>query len=256
MDHGLNWLLNHPLWQIGHCVRHGGYYVIVCLRCLRTQPHLATSRSRPRLWHLELSGDDINNLHKLPQCCRWWCGCCHVCLELHNCRNLRFSHTVLQISLTEVVGYVPTSKLRHFAKPHLLLPKALHAVLYRFRECAHHPARFIIFTQLAKLCIFFIIIFVFPILLIFGTSKIAQTVYYTTQHLLKCCFRLCGCQSCLFNIPHRFLFLRNRRLCIVKSLSCPCALSIHMILDPFLFFFIAWEVRSPLCLRWKLLLGS
>jgi len=68
-------------------------------------------------------------------------------------------------------------------------PKALHAVLYRFGDCAHHPLRFIIFAQLAKLCIFFMIIFDIPILLFFGTCKIAQTVSDSIQHLRKCCFR-------------------------------------------------------------------
>ena len=68
----------------------------------------------------------------------------------------------------------------------------------RFGDCANHPARFIIFAQLAKLCNFLIIILVFPILLIFGTCKIPQTASNNIQLLLKCCFRLCGCRSCLF----------------------------------------------------------
>jgi len=48
----------------------------------------------------------------------------------HNCRNLHFSRPILHIALTELVDYVPPSRLCQIVKPHLLLPKALHAVLY------------------------------------------------------------------------------------------------------------------------------
>jgi hypothetical protein len=46
---------------------------------------------------------------------------------------------------------------------------ALHAVPYCSGDCAHHPARFIVFAQLAKLCVFFIFRDKFPILLMIGT---------------------------------------------------------------------------------------
>jgi len=158
---------------------------------------------------------------------------------LHTCQNLQFSHPELHIYLREVVGCVPPSRLRHFVKLHLVLPKALHAEQFRFGDSAHHPARFIIFAQLAKLSIFLIIILVFPILLIFRTCMIGQTVSNSIQHLLKCCFRLCGCRSCLFNIPQMFLLLHNRCLRVLNSRSCHCGLSIHIILNPFDFFFFA-----------------
>jgi len=240
--HGLNWHRNLPRWWIGHHVGYGKYYVIVCLRFHSTQPHLIPSLLRCHLWHLGLSGDNIKNLHKLSKCCQWWCGCCRICLRLHNSRNLQVSRPIHHISLREVVGCVHPSRLSQLVKPHLLLPKALHAALYRFGDCAHLPARFIIFTQLAKLWIFLIIILIFLILLILGTSKNAHTVSNRIQHLLNCCFMLCGCRSCLFNIPHMFLLLHNRCLCILNLLFCHCSLSIHIILDPFLIFFIAWKV--------------
>jgi hypothetical protein len=48
---------------------------------------------------------------------------------------------------------------------------------------------------------------------------------------------------------HIFLLLLNRCLCIFNSLSCPSCLSLNIILNPFLFFFIAEEVcfASVLC---------
>jgi len=137
--------------------------------------------------------------------------------------------------------------------PYLLLPNTSHAMLYRFGDCAHLPARFIIFAQLAKLCIFLIIILVFPSLLIFGTSNITQTVSDSIQHLPEWCFRLCGCWSCLFNIPHIFLRLHNRWLYVLNSLSCHCGLSSHIILDPVLFFFITYKEHFPSCPRRELL---
>ena len=76
------------------------------------------------------------------------------------------------ISQTEVVGRVPSSWLCLFVNGHLLLPNALHAVLYCFGDCTHHIARFII---IAQLCIIFIIMVFFPIFLNFRTCKIAQT---------------------------------------------------------------------------------
>jgi len=237
--HWLKWCHSHFLWWIGQSIRLERYYVIVYLRFVQPQPHLTTSLSRCRLRHMGLSGDDIKNLHKLFKCCLWWCGCCWVYLGLHNCRNLQFSRPVLHISLTEVVCCIPPSRLHQFVKPHPLLPNALYLVLYCFGDCAHHPARLIIFAQPAKLCIFFIINLVFPILLIFGTWKIAQTVSDSILHLLKCSFRFCGCPSYLFNISHMFQLLHNCCLCVLNSLSCHCGRSIHIILDPFLLLFIA-----------------
>ena len=144
--HGLNWRCNLTLWRIMHRVVHKRYYVIVCTRFLLTQPHLTTSLSGHHLRPKGLSRDNIKNQHKLPESCQWWFGCCRVCLELYNRRDFRFRRSLLQISPTEVLGCVPSSWLRQFPKCHQLLTKALHAVLYRFGDCAHHPARFIIFA--------------------------------------------------------------------------------------------------------------
>jgi len=162
-----------------------------------------------------------------------------ICLGLHNCRDLQFSRPVVRISLTEVVGRIPPVWMSQFVKSHLLLPKAFHSVLYRVGDCAHHPAGFVIFAQVAKLCIYFIIILILPILLIFGTCKIAQTVSESIQHFHTCCFRLCGCSLCLFKISLMFLLLYNCCLCVLNSLSCHCGLCIHIILDPFLFLVVA-----------------
>ena len=170
-----------------------------------------------------------------PNVIGWWCGCTHFCLRLHNCRNLQLSRPVLHISLTEVVDRVPPTWLGHFVKPHLLLPNALHAVLYHLGDFAHYLDRFVIFAQLAMLYIFFIIILLIPIILIVGSCKMAQTVCDSIQYLLKSYFSLCGCRSCLFNISHIFLLLHHRCLCVLNSLSCHCGLSIHIILDSCLF---------------------
>jgi len=48
-----------------------------------------------------------------------------------------------------------------------------------------------------------------------------------------------------FRIPHMFLLLHNRCLCILNSLSCHCSLSINSILNPFLCFFVALKIVFP-----------
>jgi len=176
-------------------------------------------------------------------------------LGLHNCRNLQLSCPALHVSLTEVVSHIPPSRLRQIVESHLLLQKALHGLLYRFGHCAHHPARFVIFGLFVNLCIFFIIIFIFPFLLNIGTCKIAPTVSGSIQHLLKCCFRLSNCRSWLFNIYYMFLVLHNHYLCVLNSLSSHCGLSIRITLDPFLFPFVALKVCFLSFLGRKLLFG-
>jgi len=220
----LNRLCNLYLWWIGLRGAHLWYYGIVCLRSLKTQPLLTTSQSRRHLQHLCLSGDDIKRLHQLTKRSWWWCGCSRVCLGPPNSWNLEFSRPVLHISLTGVVNHVAPSRLHHLVKPHRLLPKALHAVLYRFGDCAHHAAWFVIFAQLAMPSIIFVLILIFPILLIFGTCKITQTVSHSIQHFLEFFFRLCGCRASLFNISHIFLLLIHCRLCVMKWLCCHCGL--------------------------------
>jgi len=143
-----------------------------------------------------------------------------VYLWLDNRRNLQFVSPILHYSLTEVVCCVPTSRLRQFIKLHLLLPKTLQAVVYCVGDCAHHPARSIVIPQLAEHCIFFIIFFLFPILLIVRTCMIAQTVSNSIQHLFQRCFGLSGCRHRGFSRSDIFPLLRNRCLRILNSLSC------------------------------------
>jgi len=138
------------------------------------------------------------------------------------------------MSVAEVVGHVSPAQLRQFVKLHLRQLKTIRAMLYRFGDCAQHPAGFAIFGQLAQLRIFFIIILVFPFLPIVWNCKLAETISNGVQHLLKCCFRLSGCQSRLFRISHIFLLLVNCCLCVFNLLSCHSGLSILMILNQFL----------------------
>ena len=176
-------------------------------------------------------------------------------LGLNHRWNLQFGRSVLLISSAEVVGRVPPSQFCQFVKLHLLLPKHRYAAFYRFGDCAHHPAGFIIFAQLALLCII-VFFFIFCILLIVGTCKIGQTVSDSIQHLFKCVFRLSGGQSCLFNIAHIFLLLLNRCLCVFNSLTCHRSLPLHIIVYPLLFHFIAQKVCFSLFLHRELLSGS
>jgi hypothetical protein len=127
--------------------------------------------------------------------------------------------------------------LSQFVELHLLLPEALHALLYHFGDCAHHPAGFIIIAQLALLSLF--IILVFPILPIIGSCKITQTVSDSNQHLLKRLFGLSGHQSRDFSMHRIDLLLFNRCLCVNDLLSCPSSLSLNIIVNPFRFLFIA-----------------
>jgi len=181
--------------QIGHRIGRENRYEFVWLWFLCTQPHLTTPRSRSLCQHLRLSEDDVESLHKLSKCCLGWCPCNHVSLWLDNCWNLQFSSPILHISLTEVGGCMPQSRLGQFVKPLLLLPKSLHAVLYCFGDPAHHPAWFVIVTQHDKLCIVFSIFFVIPILRIVRTCKITQTVSDSNEHLSKRFSRRSSCCS-------------------------------------------------------------
>jgi len=131
-----------------------------------------------------------------------------------------------------------------------------HPMLYHFRYCAHYEAGFIIFTQLTQLRIFFIISLVLPIVTIVATPKGAQIITHGVQHLLKCCFWLCGCQSHVFSISHIFLILLNCCLCVFNSPSCRSGVTSHIILYRFLLLFIAEEVSFTSFSCCKLLFGS
>jgi hypothetical protein len=135
--------------------------------------------------------------------------------------------------LTEVVGCILPSQLSEFVELQLLLQKSLQALLAHIGDCAHHPAGFVIFTQLALLSLS--IILIFTILPIMGTYMITQTVSASNRHLLKSLFGLPGHQSHDFSLRQIVLLLLNRCLCIFNSLACPSGFSLNIILNPFLF---------------------
>jgi len=126
-------------------------------------------------------------------------------------------------------------------------------LLYRFGDCAHYPAGIAILAQVAHLCIFFIICLVFAILLIVGTCKIAQTVSNSIHQLLKRFCRNPGCRTHLFSTSHIFLHLHDCCSCVLNLLSSHSGLSIHIILDAFLFLLIALNVCFSSFLHQKLL---
>jgi len=187
--------------------------------------------------------------------CCWRCAWKCICFGRNDCRNLQFCCPVHWISFREVVGRLPPSWLCEFVKPHLLLPKSVQAVLYWFRDFAHHPAGFVIFAQLAQLCIFIIFLMI-SVLMLVGSSKIAQTVPDTSQHLFKWFFWLSGCQFWMFRISDILLLLLNRCLCVFSWLCCHSGLSLHIMIDPLLFLFVAQGVCFYTVLSPKLLFGS
>jgi len=249
-----NRLLFQQTWRIELCSRLKTRYGCVRQRFHETQPTMTTSWSRSPLRHLRYSGDNDKRLQKLSNRCRYRCRCIFICLLLNDCRNLQCGCAGLLIPFTEVIGCVLLSRLCQFVELHHLLTKPLQALLHHFRHCAYHPAKFIIFAQLALLCLF--IILIIPILPIVGTCKITQTVSDSNHHLLECLFRLSVRQSHIFSFPGIFLLLLNRCLCIFNLLSCPSGLSLNRILNPGFFVFIALEVRFASFLGRKLLFGS
>jgi len=146
-------------------------YAFVCIWLPSTYPPVMTSWLKCPLWNLGFSGDDINRFMLLFKCCPSRRSCYIIHLWINDCRNLQFGCSVLLVSFTEVIGHVAPCWLCQFVKLHLLLPKWLHVLLYHFGYCAHHLARFVIFTQIAKLCIYIILISL--MLLIEGMCKIA-----------------------------------------------------------------------------------
>jgi len=188
----------------------------------------------------------------LSKWCRGRCRCNLIRLGLDNCWNRQFGRSVLHISSAAVVGHVPPSPLCQFVKIHPLRPNPLHPVLHCSGDHAHHPAGLVIYTQLALRCIF-VIFLIFLIHLILGTCKIPETLSNCIRHIFKRLFRLPGGQSRHFNIAHIFLLLLNRCLCVFNSLSSHCSFSLHIILTPLLFPFIAQKVRFSIFLWCKLL---
>jgi hypothetical protein len=115
----------------------------------------------------------------------------------------------------EVVGHVPPSLLGQLVKRHLRWPKTLHAVLYCFGDCAHHPARPTIITQVAELSTLFIIFRVFPIPLIVGTLKNVLIVSDCIYQVFKRRFELSDCCPRIVGSSHVSQLLHNRCLCVL-----------------------------------------
>jgi len=199
-----------------------------------------------------LSGDNIKSLHKVSISCQWCCGCSHVCVGLHNCWNIEFSPPVLYISLTAVVGLVPTSPLRQIVNPYVLLLKTLHAMLYHFGTCAHCPASSVNIALLLRQHCIILIMLVLPILNIIRTCKIAQTVSDSIQCHLRYGVRLSGSCWRVLKICHIFLLMRNFCFIILNSLSCHCGISLHIIHNPFLWLSVAFTVGFPSFLHQEL----
>lgn len=148
-------------------------YEFVWLWYLRTQHYLTSSWPRGYSQNLQLSAEAVVIMHKLSTFCRVWCDCSIVSLGLDDCKNHHFGCPILPIPLNQAVGCIHFSWLHRFVQSHMLLLNTLYAMLYCVGHCAHHTARFIIITQLVKLCILFNIFFVIHILVILRHSKIA-----------------------------------------------------------------------------------
>jgi len=249
-----NWLRFQQHWRIWLRSWLTTRYAQFLLWLHLTYPDMTTSWSRSPLRRLRYSGDNVQTLHKLSKCSRWRQQSVIVCLWLNDCWNPQVRCAVHIISFTEVVGCILPSQLSQFVELHLLLPKPIHALLYRFIDCAYHPSGFVNLAQLSLPT--HIIILIFPILPIIGTYKITQTVSNGNQHLLNRLLRLLGRQSCNFSMRYIVLLLLNRCLCVFTLLSCPNCFSFNIILNLFLLVFIAYEVCFSSFLCRKLLFVS
>jgi len=210
--------------------------------------------SRSPLWHLRYSMDHLTTLQMLSKRC--WCRCrsAILWLWLNDGQNPHFGCAILLIYFPKVVDGILPSQLCQFIKLHLLLPRSLHPLLYRFGDCAHRPAELVIFAQHALLSLF--IILISPILPIVRNCEITHTVSNSKHHLLKSHFRLSGHQSCDLSMIQIFLLVLNCCLCIFNSLSCPSSCSLNIILNPFAFLFIPYKMHFSSFVCCKLVFGS
>jgi len=151
---------------------------------------------------------------------RLWCT---------NCRNTEFDRAILLMSFAEVVAHRTLFRISQSVQLHHVLPKPLHALLYHIGDGAHHPVGFLVIAQLAKLCIFIVVIF--PILLNVRPCKLAQTVSDSNNHLMKLGFRGYGCQSLIVTYPQIVLLWLNRCFCSFNTLSCHSGFSFNIILE-------------------------
>jgi len=250
----VNWLRLRQLSRIG---LHGWlttWYAWFWLWLHRTKPNKTMSWSRSPLQQLQYSGDNVKTLHQLSKCSRWRCRRVIIHSRLNDWRNPQFRCAKLHISFTEVVGCILPARFSQFVRLHLLLSKPLHVLLYRFGDCANHPAGFVLFAQLALLSLYIRLILLF--LPIVGPCKISQTVSDRNQHLLNSLLRLSGLEGRDFSMHHIVLLLLNRCLHFNNWLSWPSVFSLNIVLNPFHFDFIAWEVCFMSVLRRKFLFGS
>ena len=171
----------------------------------------------------------MKTLHTDSKCCLYRCRGFIIRLQLNDGRNPQFRWAILLISSTDVVVCILLSWLGQFVKLHLLLAKSLYAPLYHFGDCSHHPAGFVIFTHLAQLYLF--IILIFPILSIVGTWKITQKASHRNHNVLKSHSGLLVHHSCDFSILLSFLRSLNLCLCVFISLSCSSGFSLNIILN-------------------------
>jgi len=130
--------------------------------------------SRSHLRHSKSSGEEVKTVHTISKCYRCRCGWVTIHVQDNDYQNRSFRCAILIISFTEVVGCVLPPQLCQFLKLHILQPKPLHVLLYHCGDCAHHPAGFVIFAQLALLGLF--ITLMIPILTSVGSYKITQTI--------------------------------------------------------------------------------
>lgn len=163
-------------WQFRHGVGCMRCWVFIRLWSPSSKPHMTKSWSVSPLQHIRFLGYDIKGYHQLTKCYWYWCGWNLFCFHLNICRNLQVGHPIHHICLAKTIDWVPISQLCVFINLDQHLLKIIRRLWYCFGDCTHHPAGFVIFIWQALLCIFLIMFIVFPILLIIGTYKIAQTV--------------------------------------------------------------------------------
>jgi len=216
-------------WLIALCGAVNTRCARVWLRFHRTPPNMTTSLSRSPLWHLRYSRYHVKTIQKLSNCCRYRCRSIMIHLLLNKCQNRQCRCAVLLIAFREEIGCVFPCWWCHFVEFHLLLTNPLQAVPHRFCDCAHHPAWFVLFAQLALHSL--LIILIFPIFPISGTCEFTQTVFDNNHHLLKSISMVSVRQSHVFTFPRIFQFLLNRFLCIFNLLACASGLSLSIILN-------------------------
>jgi len=116
---------------------------------MQTYPHMTTPWVRCHMRHFQFSGDPIRSLKRIIK--SFWHRWRYIIwrLRFNDSWNHLFNRHLSLIPLMEVFGRVSPAWLSQFVKLHLHLPKTLHAILYRFGDCAHHPPWCVILAKLA-----------------------------------------------------------------------------------------------------------